>query len=437
MLYRYIIENFRSFRDRTEWSLIPTISKDANESGVQIQKINAIYGANASGKTTIVRSLSYMRDVIVRSNSILSKSSNQCYKMDSAYFDKPTVFNVQISCGGILFDYGFAYLYKKGQIVSEWLYELGNMSEKKLFTRELKDNGYAIDIPNVSGEKETTIIGSYKSDMQKAYSTLLLVELARKNNSLESVIAAKTVVEWFDNLTVIFPDSKFNLTSRVSEDEKEVNLLYSEHFKRFGIDISQIKLVNIPSKYLNIKEEIKEDIHEDLRKDEANGLHSQIIVNVNSTPILFELDEAGDLYAQEVVFIHEYVEGKGATLRWQEESDGTNRLFDIIPIAQLIKRSPSVVVVDELDRSLHTNLTKHFVRYIKELLVNSDSQFLFTTHDTLLMDTSLIKRDEIWMVEKKDGASRLIPLAKYKLKNSEYIRENYLLGRYGGVAELQ
>lgn len=436
MLYRYIIDNFRSFRDRTEWSMIPTISLDSNKKGIQIQKINAIYGGNASGKTTIVRSLAYMRDVIIKSNYILSRSANQCYKMDSAYTDKPTIFNVQISCRGVLYDYGFAYWYKKGQIVSEWLLELDNENEKEIFTRELKDNEYVIGIPNITGEKEKNIIEGYKSDMHKAYSTLLLTELNKKNNAVEAVAAAKSVVEWFTNLTVIFPDSKFNLTSKVSENEHEVNLLYSEHFKKFGIDISKIQLIPIPSKYLNIEDEAKEELHEELRKDAANGIKSQVIVTINSTPILFELDEVGDLKAQEVVFVHEYAGGKGATMRWHEESDGTNRLFDIIPIAQLITRAPSVVVVDELDRSLHSNLTKHFVRYIKELLANSDSQFLFTTHDTMLMDTSLIKRDEIWMVEKIAGASQLIPLAKYKLKNSEYIRENYLLGRYGGISQL-
>lgn len=437
MLYRYIIENFRSFRDSTEWSLIPTNSRDIENKGIQIQNMNAIYGANASGKTTLVKSLAYMRDVITKSNDILVRRENQCYKMDSEYANKPTVFHVQVLVSGVLYDYGFSYLYKKGQIIAEWLYQIEENQEKEIFTRELKKDAYIINFPGIYSDKDMNAIDVYRSDMLNSYSSLLLSELAKKNINIDIIDASKAVVHWFDRLVIIFPDSKYNLTRNVSEDEEEVNLLFSENFKKFGIDIAKSKLEVIPPKYLKELEADIEELREDLRKDRAKGVNSHIIVNIDSTPILFELDNAGDIKAQEVVFVHEYAGSKGATLHWTEESDGTNRLFDIIPIAQLIKESPSVVIVDELDRSLHSNLTKHFVRSIKELLVNTQSQFLFTTHDTMLMDTSLLKRDEIWMVDKKAGVSYLIPLAQFKLKNSAYIRENYLLGRYGGISQLQ
>lgn len=436
MLYRYIVENYKSFRNRTEWSLIPTVSKDPASVGIQVQQMNAIYGANASGKSTLVKSMAFMHQVI-RNNDILAKSENKCYRMDSESVNRPTSFCVQILCDGVMYDYGFSYLFKSGRIVSEWLYRLLEDGEELIFERELQDQTYAIGFPDSHDSAIQAVIDVYKADMSRAYAVLMLNELAKKDMDIAPVRAAKTVVEWFRNLLIIFPNSRFNLIRHTSEDENKVNDMYCDNFKRFGIDITRIKLETIPAKYLKLEDSIADEIREDLKNERAKGTDAHTIVTIDSTPILLELDDAGDLKAREVVFVHEFDEGRAGALHWKDESDGTNRLFDIIPIANMVADSSCVVIVDELDRSLHSNLTRHFVRYVKEKLQNTRSQFLFTTHDTLLMDTALLNRDEIWMVEKSNGASRLVPLAQYRVKNAEYIRENYLLGRYGGIAEMK
>ena len=118
-----------------------------------------------------------------------------------------------------------------------------------------------------------------------------------------------------------------------------------------------------------------------------------------------------------------------------EESDGTKRLFDLIPaLARMLSRD-SVVIIDEIDRSLHSLLTHRLLRLFKQKSKDRNSQLICTTHEQLLLDGALFRPDELWMVnlDEKTSQSELYSLAQYKVKFMENIEKNYLLGRYKGI----
>jgi AAA15 family ATPase/GTPase len=119
---------------------------------------------------------------------------------------------------------------------------------------------------------------------------------------------------------------------------------------------------------------------------------------------------------------------------FNEESDGTNRLFELIPAFDGLTREGNMVyIIDELERSLHPILAKELL----QLFVNNshlNSQLIFTTHETHLLDLELFRQDEIWFTEKKaDGSSSFYPLSDYKPREDKNIRSGYLEGRYGGI----
>ena len=117
----------------------------------------------------------------------------------------------------------------------------------------------------------------------------------------------------------------------------------------------------------------------------------------------------------------------------RDESDGTQRLYDLLPLQRMFEQG-SVVVIDELDRSLHTKATLEFIRTFFERSAGRRSQLIATTHDASILDLALLRQDEIWFVERGDDhASTLFPLTKFKARFDKDIQKDYLLGRYGAL----
>jgi len=124
-------------------------------------------------------------------------------------------------------------------------------------------------------------------------------------------------------------------------------------------------------------------------------------------------------------------------LHVSQESDGTRRLLDMLPILKRGLDQPSVVVMDEFDRSLHPLLAWDFMQSFLEGQPGAQSQLIVTTHDTHLMHHDLLRRDEIWFVEKDEKQqSRLYSLADFNVRNDLRLEKGYLLGRFGGIPQI-
>jgi len=116
-----------------------------------------------------------------------------------------------------------------------------------------------------------------------------------------------------------------------------------------------------------------------------------------------------------------------------DESDGTKRLFDLIPLYESGKKG-KIIIVDELDRSFHSKLTEKFIKLYFEITKDMPSQLICTTHDLNLMDLDILRQDEIWFVEReKDHGSRIYSLSDYKQRFDKNILNDYLIGRYGAI----
>ena len=437
MLYRFSVENYRSFKDLCELSFIPDGDTGGHvadkDSPIPVLRSAVIYGANASGKSNLIKAIAFVREFIL-DNSRLAKSNNESYRLSSEGNSKPSVFTFQIKIGDALYEYGFAISFKRLVVLEEWL--LINKKEGddvEIFTRALNSQTQINDISFNTGEQNGNAkrYETYKEDLANASSELVLSSLASKKfggDHFKDIVDA--VYQWFVKLIILFPDTTINLVGAMATDKDTVNKLYKQYYSFFDIDIDEIQLNRLSSTYVDFPEELTGRIKTELARD-ADGKYC--ILHGSNRDYLVKLDGNSELEFSEVRFLHVTQEGSVA-FGTENESDGTLRLFDLIPLLGKILSEDRVLLVDELDRSLHCVLTRKILEYFYRHSENRRSQLICTTHDVLLLDHSPISNQEIWFVDKMDKQSVIYPLSSYRLTgDKDNIIGKYLIGRFAAI----
>lgn len=435
MIYRFILENFKSFQENNEIALVPSEKTERDVAYVgslwPVLKRAVIYGANASGKSNLIKGIAFMKDIVL-DNSIISHSRNLAFKLSKESVESPTLLCMEIRLRNGIYQYAIALSFKEATIVGErlqWTTEDSNGQWECLFDRHYNNGRQQINLSvNKSEENRYDV---YRLDFEHCTDKLFLTEIASKN--IKTGTFAKhinNVYEWFKELIVLFPNSTYNLLGAIVKDKKAVNDLYKKYFKIFNIDIKEIKLVTIPKDYINLPDDVISDIRKDLIKSKKDKF---AIIHRNNYDMLANLSSDGELQISEVHFVHEK-DGFEQAFGAREESDGTRRLFDLIPMLGYLIDTDCVAVIDEIERSLHCLLTREMLNYVRNNSLDKNSQMIISTHDVMLMDSNILSKDEIWFVDKINKSSKLHPLSQYKLDKlqEKNIGANYLLGRFDG-----
>lgn len=438
MLYRYSVENYKSFRDRAEISFFPTSTTSNHHvsgytSNIPVLNSAIIYGANASGKSNLIKSLAFFKRIVVDNDSILISTNNH-YLLEKKYENKPSVFVIEAKIGKEILQYGLAVVLKEAKVVEEWLYSITKNGETEIFSRS---NGNTPDINKkiVSIENK----GRYKvytNDLNDH--SLFLTEIATKKN-IDSDSLGKYILsmyKWFKNLRVVFPNTRYNIIEDIVSDDKTVSEMYVKFFNNFGIDIAGVHTSNLEKFPEGFPQELIDDIRKSLivdRKKKAAFIRD----TTQNIDYLVRLNPQKEIVISDIRFEHKK-NGNSVDFRKTDESDGTQRLFDLIPIFNDAIKNNRVVVIDEIDRSLHSSLTLDIFKTFHLLRKkNGSCQLICTTHDTSLMNLEYFRQEEIWFVEKEDQVSSMFPLDKFLLKdNISNISSNYLLGKYGSLPKI-
>ena len=180
-------------------------------------------------------------------------------------------------------------------------------------------------------------------------------------------------------------------------------------------------------------------IFEGIPKEDAEKLKVRITNDIGDEFVMFKVnsqvyslrrDEEGNIITTKMMQNHGNMQ---ELFEYLDESDGTQRLFDLIPLFYE-HNGNRVIFIDEIDRSLHTNLTRKFLELFYELTEDDTSQIIATTHDPYLLDLDLVRQDEIWFVKRReDHSSNLYSLNRYKERYDKKIDKEYLLGRYDAI----
>ena len=433
MLIRFAVENFASFKDMTEFNMMASkIVRHSDHvvscNGKRVLKSAVLFGPNASGKSNFVKAIFVASQLVLYGLDRISVFKKY-FRLDDACKDKPGVFQFDIFANGHFYSYGFAISYQSQSIVEEWLYNIDKQDDEKCIFLRSYSAPWVCRIRSdlsFSSPKEKMRFQLYKEDFfsDKMEQRFFLNDIAfRAPSDNPSYQAFADVFGWFTRLYVLFPNVKYMGIEELLENRdnktKVENLL--SYF-----DTGIKSLSRKPVDFDKIASKLGKSIDPILSA--LNGRKSYLCQLDSS---LYEfVKEGGQINAYVIMTNH----GNSSDLfEFGDESDGTKRLFSLIPIFRDAAKE-SVIVIDELDRSLHTEATKEFIDRYFEISKGVKSQLIATTHDTNLLDLDFLRQDEIWFINrKKDCSSELYSLNAFNERFDKKIEKEYLLGRYGAV----
>lgn len=445
MLIRFSVENLFSFKDRVVFSMYPskgTLKKNhLNKSIKRIAtlKFASIFGANASGKSNLIKAIHFGQKVILQEDTRKLLSEIPKFKLDRESENKSVrlEFEVQIHNS----NYAFGFVVNNNQVLEEWLYCIDNKLDELIYER----NNNKFTFSNVffkgnDNEKYLDIISK-----STPVSSLFLTYINRINLDESNKILfldLLNIFNWFKNsLNIIYPNSKS--TGFLFELTKSVNIreMFIKFLEYFDTGICGIDFKEINFESLEIPKHLKDRILDDLN-DKTSEKQAGMISDPNNNSIIF-LQKNGDrissskLITQRKDFDGNVIAFDPAT----EESDGTKRLFDLIPLFMDMVDGGNVIIIDEMERSLHPNLIYNFIElYIKMANTRSKdftSQLIMATHESSLLTQNLLRKDEIWFVSKNNkGVSSIHSLQEYNVRFDKELRNSYLKGRFNGVPNL-
>lgn len=434
MLIRFAVANYSSFKEQQIFSMAAGKhtrhpSHFINIDGKRLLKSSFIFGANASGKSNFVHAIDFMRRMVLRGVKSI-RYTDRFFRVDAAYKEKPGEFQADFLFGNTCYSYGFSFHYLTHEISAEWLYRIESPEKETcIFEREIQQ---PIRTDLKLGEKAKTKFSVYSEDLNpnELFLSVISKKRSEENSELQDFVNA---YRWFQNLVIVYPESHFKNRQDYFLNPDTDNHSLPKLLQDFDTGIEGIEkgkqslekaLSFLPEdEKKEMLDRIEQDIHGSLKEDES------VIVSIDRSQ--FELSiEDGEMVANKIMLNH----GNPSELfELVDESDGTQRLFDLLPLYSFGQKE-RVLIVDELDRSFHSKLTQEFVRRFFEKTKDKPSQLICTTHDLNLMDTAILRQDEIWFVEREpDHSSRMYSLSDYRQRFDKNILNDYLLGRYGAI----
>jgi hypothetical protein len=411
MLVEFRVKNFRSLRDEQVLSLVASKDKTLRDTHTLPTGLKAapsllrsavIYGANASGKSNLIKALQYMRGVVAESATVIQPGQSyavQPFRLDAQSADQPTEFEITFILGDVRYQYGFGMTPQR--IVSEHLLVYKAFKPQRWFKRHF-DAETGKDVydfgPGLKGPKN-------------------LWEGATRPNSLFLSMAVqlnsetlRPVFDWFVTSLVVFNEQE-KLNPQIS-----IQMLQQAEGRKQICDFLTSADISIA------------DIEVVTRKVPGQAVHFDLVAGKSEV-------HSEEVEEHQLRFSHVTEQGK-AVFDLADESSGTrNLLFLTGPVLDILRKGLTLVV-DELDTSLHTQLVQALVRLFHRPEVNTcGAQLIFTTHDTSLLDAyGLFRRDQVWFVEKKkDQSSELYSLIDFSPRKNEALERGYRQGRYGAV----
>ena len=444
MFIGFSVSNFLSFKSPQTMSMMA--SKVArhkehilNGNGKKILKTGLIYGANAGGKSNFIKAIDFSRDIIL--DGLEEVDLNRKYfRINKEGYRQPGVFEYRlITQSKKEYSYGIAISYAAKEIISEWLVRIEkNGSETCIFNRDIDESGENFTFSEVTHKNEAEkikweifldVFGKNISPAMKKKS--ILSDVAERSNEKSGVLKEiMDVYEWFQSIIILFPTSQYSGLNQLVEIE-EVRKFFSGILKYFDTGIESVESKQGEMNFDRIFEGIPKEHAEKLKIRISNDIENDpVMFKVNNQVYSLRKDEEGNIITTKMMQNH----GNPQELfEYSDESDGTQRLFDLIPLFYEHQNN-RVIFIDEIDRSLHTNLTRRFLELFYSLTEKSDCQIIATTHDSNLLDLDLVRQDEIWFIKRlEDHSSKMYSLNRYKERYDKKIDKEYLLGRYDAI----
>ena len=442
MLIRFTVENFLSFKDEVEFSMVPGRARkhkdhiyvDERRKDIRLLKTGVVYGANASGKTNLIKAMDFAQELIVEGTRANQSIPARPFLLDRESIAQPSKFLFEIMCGTKSYVYRFEV--DSTQIHFESLSELRPASEKTLFERATDAEGQTQVTPGSIPFKDKTdeMILEFTASGTRP-NQLFLTEAVERN-----LPYFEDVYDWFrKRLVLIYPDTmpggEFGV--RFLNTDEAFQQKFRDLIQLYDLDIDDIDLQPLD---MDAKQFFSEEKQLDIssRMSEASqDTDAEAVLYNPDLKILVNVDKHDQYNAFHFVTTHRVNhEDLNVQFGLSMESDGTNRLFELTPalIRLLSSEDEIVFVIDELDRCLHAHMSRNILDIFHTNSIGRPSQLIVTTHESGVLDLELLRRDEIWFIEKdREDASNVYSLEEYAPRYDTDIERGYLQGRYGAI----
>lgn len=383
MLLQFSVINHRSIKENAIISMKAAADKTMKEILIspdgkkELLPVMAIYGANAAGKSNVLHALLLMREMVCGIYAKPLKGTELPYE-PFAFVDgetEPTELEIIYYYEGIKYAYGFSF--DRNKVISEYLYHWPNGREALIFSRENRKYEF------------------------------------RESIQEQLILARRT------------PDNRLYLTS-----SNEWNCMQTEKAYLWF----QQKLCGLIS--TGGSNETTIDAIRESEQEKQRILKEMMLADLGICDIIL----SGSAEKPIVSTIHQLIDSEGNqkqyTLLLGQESMGTQRFFSRIGLWMEAMKLGAVLVVDEIEASMHPLLTRHLIEMIQDKAINQNhAQLIFTTHDTGLLDLTLLRRDQIWFAEKDENTMQtdIYALTEFSPRKQENVAKGYLQGRYGAV----
>lgn len=423
MLLKFRCKNSRSFRDEQEISLVASRTRseepdkrliETKIKGVSGLRCAAIYGPNGSGKSNLLKAMADFSGIISASQKRWDSSDKiptwAPFMLDDNSRSGETEFEASVLIDDVEYRYGFCF--SDTSISKEWLYEYAP-KERTLFRRKTIDGRVEVEFTgrNLTGSTLETI-------RQVTRPNSLFLSAAAQNNYERLAIIHK----WFVD--------RFNMIA--GQDCTQMLPFTANLCKQAMVKEPVRKLISFADVGIEDFEVVEEDAPEDFKKMYAVMVRAAKEAGIEMAE---KMGERNSFVHSDVRMMHRGSEGKLYPLTTNQQSRGTLAYFSVLgPLLDELKDG-SILLIDELESSMHPFLVRQLVRVFNDPDLNpKGAQIIFTTHNTGILDPQILRRDQVWFTKKiQDGATVLYPLTDYKPRKDQNIEAAYLHGRFDAI----
>lgn len=430
MLIRFTVENFLSFHERIDFNMLaspeaahPHHVVTSGEGGLGILRTSLIYGANASGKSNLIRAMHFARKFIVDGVEKNEAIPVIPFKLDPTCAHKPSRFEFEFRFADRQFAYGFVI--DRVVVQEEWLFEITPQCDRPLFERQKNSLSFHFEhdlLENIAVEERQRL--GYEAHSTRE-NLLFLTNSKERNLGWFGFIYG-----WFQTfLRIVFPGVGSSSVLVFSRSEQQ---LFEECLRFFDVGIDRIDLEEFEIKNGASASAFEEDFKHAVSYGRNFTKSSRLA--------MFE-EDSGNSNTFKFSTVRHDRDGKDVLFDVIEESDGTQRIIDIVPMLLALHKYPNIVyVIDEIESSLHPLLLRKLFNLFlnHQMFHKAESQLIASTHDVYLLDIKrLFRKDEIWFMEKNaQGESAMYSLANADVENLDLVN-GYLNGRFGAIPFLK
>ena len=429
MIISFSVENWMSFRDPTTFSMVASRERQHGERVPKLGKyqtrvlpIATIYGGNASGKTNFFKALNFAKTLVIKGTKPDSLIPIDTFLLDAEGKSRPSRFAFELLIDETIYDFSFAVTQK--EVLEERLVKITSTSEKVLYNR--RDGELSFD-KSLSKDDFFPFVFRGTRDNQ----------LFLTNSVSQNIDNFRPVYDWFKyTLILIAPDLRFGPFELFFDEGHPLYAAMNEILPRLDTGITRLESEEISLENIPLPEPLKTELQEEVKE----GMAVRLLMEPQTNRIVVTRKD-GELIAKRPVTFHPKSDGTEARFEIYQESEGSQRVIDLLPafLELSAQVSQKVYVIDEIDRSLHPLLIRQLLEeYLSNCSTETRTQLLLTTHNVMLMDQQLLRRDEMWVTERDEaGVSSLFSFSEYKdVRYDKDIRKSYLQGRMGGIPHI-